>query len=344
MRLAAQAKMGYYPTPPSIIPIIKAFLKRSRQGLIRVLDPCAGEGTAVNEITEHLQAESYGIEIDHERGGKAKEVLTRCLVTDYQDTKISHGAFSLLYLNPPYDWATREEDIEKSERYEKTFLRNTTPYLCSGGILIYLIPQRRLDTHIAKMLSYRFEKLSVFLFPEAEYQAFKQLAIFGVLKNRPEKDDTVFEYLKDCGTFKAQVPFLPEDPIETYQVPSTPSKASFVFSSKKIDRQDLALEIEQHGLFDQFRDMTRPRRFSEKIRPIMPLRHGHLAQILACGLMNGIVWDTHKSRPLLVKGITKKVVNHAVEVQGDVEKHIETDQIKILINAFNQRGELLTIE
>ena len=76
----------------------------------------------------------------------------------------------------------------------------------------------------------------------------------------------------------------------------------------------------------------------------MPLRHGHLAQILACGLMNGVVWDKDKRNPLLVKGITKKEVKHSVEIEGDLERHIDRDQIRILIRAFNRRGELLTIE
>jgi len=39
------------------------------------------------------------------------------------------------------------------------------------------------------MLSYRFERLNIFRFPEEEYRAFKQLVILGVLKKKPEKDD-----------------------------------------------------------------------------------------------------------------------------------------------------------
>ena len=152
MRLAAQAKMGYYPTPDEVTPIIARYINRRRNGLIRILDPCAGEGTAVKIIGDHLTAETYGIEIDLERGKRAKEVLTQCLVTDYQNTRISHGSFSLLWLNPPYDWATRDNEIETSERYERTFLRDCIPYLSPGGILVYLIPQRRLDGHIARML------------------------------------------------------------------------------------------------------------------------------------------------------------------------------------------------
>ena len=96
MRLAAQAKMGYYPTPESVTPIIIKYLQKKKKGLIRILDPCAGEGTAIELIGDHLQAETYGIEIDLERGKKAKEVLTRCLVTDYQDMKINSCSLPLL--------------------------------------------------------------------------------------------------------------------------------------------------------------------------------------------------------------------------------------------------------
>ena len=344
MRLAAQAKMGYYPTPDEVTPIIARYINRQRNGLIRVLDPCAGEGTAVKLVGDHLQAETYGIEIDIERGKIAKEVLTKCLVTDYQNTRISHGSFSLLWLNPPYDWATRDNEIEKSERYERTFLRDCIPYLSPGGILVYLIPQRRLDGHIARMLSYRFEQISVFRFPEEEYRAFKQLVIFGVLKKKPDKDDRLSEYLKKCGQLKALVPYLPQRPPRVYEVPTSPAKATFLFRSKDIEPEELAEEIRKHGLFSQFKEMTTPLSMAEKIRPIMPLRHGHLAQILACGLMNGIVWDRDRTNPLLVKGVTKKEVRHSVEIQGDMEKHIETDQIKIVIHAFNRHGEMLTIE
>ena len=344
MRLAAQAKMGYYPTPNNVTAIIAQYLKRGNKGLIRALDPCAGEGTALKLIGDHLGAETYGIELDIERGNRAKEVLTQCLVTDYQNTRIRHGSFGLLYLNPPYDWAARSDGSKKSERFERTFLRDCIRYLCPGGALVYLIPQRRLDGHIARILSYRFENIRFFRFPEEEYGAYKQLVIFAVLKTRPEKDDSVSGYLKNCGKMTAVVPYLQEDPTDIYDVPISHGGTLFLFRSKDIDPEELAEEIKTHGVFSQFKDMITPLQMAEKIRPVMPLRHGHLAQILACGLMNGVVWDTDKKNPLLVKGITKKETRHSVEKDGNVEKHIETDRIKIVIHAFNRQGEMLTIQ
>ena len=47
MRLAAQSKMGFYPTPDKVTSIIARYLKREKDGIIRVLDPCAGEGEAI---------------------------------------------------------------------------------------------------------------------------------------------------------------------------------------------------------------------------------------------------------------------------------------------------------
>jgi len=345
MRLAAQAKMGYYPTPDNVTPIIARYINRMRDGRIRILDPCAGEGTAIQLIGNHLEADTYGIEIDLERGERAKRILTRCLITDYKNTRISNNSFSLLWLNPPYDWATKDSEIEKSERYERTFLRDCIKYLCPKGILVYLIPLKRLDVHISRMLSYRFEQVSVFRFPEEEYMAFKQLVIMGTLKERPEKNDDMTEYLKQCGQLKAVVPYLPEKPTHIYEVPVSPPLANFMFRSKESDLEELAEEIREYGLFRQFSEMTTSLRIAEKIRPIMPLRHGHLAQILACGMMNGIVWDRERMNPLLIKGITRKEVDRSVElVNENVEKHIEKDVIKIRINAFNRSGDLFTIQ
>ena len=98
MRLAAQAKMGYYPTPSLVVSLISGILVRNSPGNIRILDPCTGEGTALKEVSEFLNCESYGIELDTYRGKIAKENLTRCLIADYEMTRISNNAFSVLYV------------------------------------------------------------------------------------------------------------------------------------------------------------------------------------------------------------------------------------------------------
>jgi hypothetical protein len=83
---------------------------------------------------------------------------------------------------------------------------------------------------------------------------------------------------------------------------------------------------------------------SERMTSIMPLRHGHLAQLIACGSIKGVVFDKDQKNPLIVKGITKKTVDYRIEKEGDTEKQIETDRIVTTIHAINQQGEILTIQ
>jgi len=115
-------------------------------------------------------------------------------MTDYENSRISNRAFSLLYLNPPYDWSIRNDEVSASERHERTFLRDT---------ICYLIPQARLDKTIAKILAYRFGDVRVFRFPDEEYKSFKQVVIFGVLKKKPELDDRLIQYLTEVGESQA---------------------------------------------------------------------------------------------------------------------------------------------
>jgi len=344
-RLESMAKMGYYPTPEELTPIIAKYLKpKEEKGTIRIFDPCAGEGTALKIIGEHLQAETYGIEIDKKRGKDAHNKLTRCLITDYKATQITPKFASLLWLNPPYDWAAREGELERSERYERTFLRDTTKYLIPGGVLVYLIPLKRLDATIARMLSYRFEKIRLFRFPEKLYQRFKQIILFGILKKIPSTEEALSEYLKDAGTGKQNIPYLPEEPEHIYDVPSSAMLKKFLFRTLEINPQELEEEINLYGLNEEIQRMNTTHSLSEKMTSIMPLRHGHLAQLIACGFIKGVVFDKDQKNPLIVKGRTKKAVDYRIEKEGNTEKHIETDRIVITINAINQQGEILTIQ
>ena len=343
-RLEFMAKMGYYPTPEDLTPIIAKYLNSKGHGVIRIFDPCAGEGTALKTIGDHLQAETYGIEIDKKRGKEAQNNLTKCLVTDYKSTHISPKFASLLWLNPPYDWASKRETLETSERYERTFIRDTVKYLTPGGVLVYLIPLMRLDRTIARMLSYRFERILLYKFPEDLYQQFKQIVLFGILKKSPSTDDIVSDYLRDAGIGKINIPHLPETPEGIYEVPPSPALNKFLFRTLEINPQELEEEINQYGLNEEIQRMNTTYSLSEKMTSIMPLRHGHLAQLIACGSIKGVVFDKDNKNPLIVKGITKKTVDYRIEKEGDTEKHIETDRIVITINAINRQGEILTIQ
>ena len=73
------------------------------------------------------------------------------------------------------------------------------------------------------MLSYRFENIRLYKFPEGLYQQFRQIVLFGVLKKSPSSEENVYEYLKDAGAGKVTIPYLPETPEYVYEVPPSPN-------------------------------------------------------------------------------------------------------------------------
>lgn len=102
MRLAGKIKMGYYRTPDDVVDRIKSFFSFPEVSA-NILDPCCGEGLALQRLCQGTNSNSYGIELDKHRADEAKGRLEEVLKCGYEQTRISNGVFSILYLNPPYD-------------------------------------------------------------------------------------------------------------------------------------------------------------------------------------------------------------------------------------------------
>jgi hypothetical protein len=64
-RNAARLKMGYYPLPESEAVRLRALLNFT--GPASVVDPCVGQGTALEIITQGAEVHRYGVELDAER-------------------------------------------------------------------------------------------------------------------------------------------------------------------------------------------------------------------------------------------------------------------------------------
>lgn len=342
MRLAAQAKMGYYPTPEELLPLLCSCLKRGGPGKLRILDPCAGYGAALKVIGEHLDAITYGIELDHERGLTAQRELYECLIGDCLKAQVSRNLASLLFLNPPYDWASGDGELQKSERYERTFLRQSLKWLRPGGVLVYLIPIGRLDRAVARILAGNFERLRVFRFPEPLYERFKQAVILGVKKAKAISDQKRLDYLLAVGRGQAIAPFFPHKPDFSYEAPPSVKIRPLIFRASEIDPNQLAAEIKAQGLYAKLRDLVIPSENpqAQGTHAIAPGPSGP-----AGGLRTGrgVVRDQEDRNPLLVKGVTKKVVDRRVEHEKGREKHIETERFVITVNAYDRAGRLITI-
>ncbi|MFH1564049.1 MAG: DUF6094 domain-containing protein, partial [Nitrospirota bacterium] len=256
MRPQGQAKAGFYPTPPKVTSLIASHIKlQDKEKLYRYIDPCAGEGIGLRQLTDLLQGfgnpknETYGIELDAGRALKAKVNLTRCISCDFFTVRTSRQAYSLILLNPPYD-----SSGDETQRLEHKFLVGCKDLLTVNGILILIIPQTRLIKLTARNLAAYYQDIQVFRFPDPEYSVYKQIVIFAKRKadNIPnEARQAELEKTIDLfdGFGNSTLPILEKKAKPVYILPPSPLLDNFYFRGYEIEPQEALEQIQKNGLW-----------------------------------------------------------------------------------------------
>lgn len=335
-RPQSRQKLGYYPTPDRVADLVRTFLGFPPDPF-SVLDPCCGEGTALAQLTANTAAVTYGIEIHGGRAKAARRALNHALSCGYEEARVSHASASLLFLNPPYDDDAHEE-TEQALRTERRFLRDTHPYLVPGGTLVYLIPQRRLDPPTARLLSTWFEQLTVWRFPDPEFQAFSQIAVFGIKKARGALDDQEQERL--AGLVQTTLPPLEPAAAPFYLLPPTPP--ILLFRSTRPDPDLLAQEVRASAAWRDFWESQRRLNGAGQARPPLPLHVGHLGLLLAAGELDGVIGEGPERH--LVRGLVRKEqISWTEKEQGRLVEHTK-DIFRIRVKLLFPDGTLRTLE
>ena len=338
MRLEGRSKAGFYPTPNHIVENIAKYLIANQPDRHRILDPCCGTGEALEIIARTLGIkESYGIELDRKRANLSKTRLNKVINESYKHLCTPDKAYSLLFLNPPYDSDTEYKRLE----YE--FLVETTTYLATGGVLVYIIPHHYLLPKTARYLSYWYRDIHVVRFPDEDYKVFRQIIIFGIKKEKYSADTVTEDVLNKVSTLsKESLPII-ETSTSQFTLPNVNGK--FWFRSKYLNPDDCRQEIEEDGLWKdkEIKDILFPQT-NEGIRPLMPLRKGHLAMLIGAGLMDNIEIEKD-GKKLLIKGKTEKKVHYREIEEEERRTTIETDYVVTNIMVLNLlNGELQTIQ
>jgi len=213
-----------------------------------------------------------------------------------------------------------------SERKEKVFLKDTIRYLQPGGLLIYIIPQSRLDPSIARILSYRFEQFNIYRFHGEEYDAFKQMVVFGVKKREPGIDESNLVALTRVRDSE-----LPEIPLFHEPCYSLPQATNVTrFRSTVINIDELEHEAQASPLWSRLKELARGD-VMRKERPPLPLHQGHIALMLATGCLDGVVGEGDDRH--VVKGRVQKVVTKHQEQneKGYEEREVDRYQVSVKI-------------
>ena len=301
-RLESRARAGYFATPPRVAAAIARQLAPVATGgkrVLRLLDPCAGEGQAAATIAAALGARSYGIELNEGRATAARARLDHVLAASAFAVRLANGAFSCLFLNPPYD------HDDEHVRLEHAFLVGLSRALCPGGVLVFVLPQRRLAVS-ARYLAGHFTGHAAYRFPDPEWATFGQLVLLAIRKAQPSPDPAAQARLAVWS--EAALPPLPDEPdpaTPCFRPPALPG-GEVLFAPLFFDPAQAAAEAQQRGVWasPQLTEQLWPPD-ERPVRPLMPLRKGHLALLIAAGMLNNVALE-RDGRRVLVKGRTYK--------------------------------------
>ena len=348
MRLAAQAKGGYYPTPDRVVDMIAGLIDtpyghhRNNRETLRILDPCAGTGDAVAQLAEELRhrgnipVETYGVELHRDRAQLAEERLDRALAADLFATSIANGAFGLAYVNPPYDWDSEDK------RVEHAFLTQCTRYLAEGGLLVFIVPRQRLAVS-ARYLSTHYGRIRCWAFPDPEREVFDQVALLGCRKADPtpdaEAEATVLRWSEGdpVSSTGQALDRLGRVRYPFFRATATPA-GDMLFTTRTVDPVAAAAEARRSGLWanTEITDTLWPAK-DGRTHPLMPLRRGHMAMLVAAGFLDNLVLEGD-GRRILVKGRTSKEMEM---VEDSPEKEIHREKLVTTVVALDLDGGVI---
>jgi SAM-dependent methyltransferase len=252
------------------------------------LDPCAGTGTALRIIADVSGCRRHGVELDSVRAATAAGVLDEVVQGNLFDTHCPADSYSLLYLNPPY---MDEVMDDHSRRSEGVFLEYCYRWLRPGGVLVLVIPGKRLPS-CGTILAVHFRDVTVYKLTEPEAVRFSQVVVFAVRRSRRERErlpdsevNMARRWLGDMGhTYQRLTPL--GTPKQTYVVPPGNPNIRLVYRGLPLDIIEDALPLSR-----AYRQAGRTI-FAAQVqvvgRPLTPLHEGH-AGILSCsGILDGI--------------------------------------------------------
>lgn len=307
-RFNAQAQKGYYKTPTHLLPVISRYVSCSDPENARVLDPCAGEGEAIEHLGLGLGLSTsriYANELDEPRAlACEKRGLVSLCGDAVHELDAPLGGFQLVFLNPPYD-----EEADGSGRTECKFL-STIRFLQQNGILVYIVPLFVLQTrNVFERLTRSFHNIGMLRFPDPDYAVYGQCVLIachgrGDMEQEKERLAALLEH----------PPVLGEHSAEPWIVPAPRMRIEpFPFFSQHLTARQIEAMLagpvaRSECLFGLVRRAERP------ARSLMPLRSGHQAVMLASGLMDGAFTDPDSGNLLIIAGKTEIIETKFVKL------------------------------
>jgi hypothetical protein len=347
MREIARAQQGFFPTQDRIVRAVASLFKlpTAQQDSLVVLDAGCGTGKAISDLWEawlawqpDLNLTLLGIESDKNRCHQASELLARSngnvLWSAIEDATVDQPV-SLLYFNPPFD------RVRGVGRTEHLLFNRVKEWPARGtGLLLMIVPDYVLadaDVGLATAVERDYELLGLWRYPEPQYADFKQCVL---LARRREKalNKTLLVFPR-WAVEPSKWPVLRDDmkPVATIQ----PVQKTVTLRRTRLGNDVIVDAVSRSplrsGLLREAAASAPPIG-----RPLLPLKHGHLALALAGGLCDGVI-ESGGNR-FLIKGTLSSAVRRIstkpqVDDNGNTVAQIDTYRTRYEMNVRCLRSD-----
>ena len=382
MRLAGQAKLGFFPIHPAAIDGVLAHLRcrppdpPGRPDAIHVLDPCAGEGLALGQLRQGLGVppeQAYAVELDKARAAKVREHNPGSRVlgpASFLGVQVTGSSFGLAYVNPPFD-----HELGGGRREEQAFAERATRLLVPKGILVLVCPFTALhgNRSFCMFLDSHYEDIQVYKLPDGRdaggrvIRAYHEIVVLGRKRATAIPADACeargkLHLMQFAWGGHIAINALPalgerqparwlrgspsddrEEEVRTWEVPH--SRGPHVFKKTMFTDDELLEVIAASPLKAHLDEVDAP----PPKAPPLPLDKGHLGLILASGMLDGVVEGPHGVH--VVRGSSHKVEYHNKEASDSTmnpetgavtTKDVFSQRMVTIIRVVEQDGKIRT--
>jgi len=270
---------------------------------------------ALAQITADAGAHRYGIELDAYRAEQARVLADSVIQGSCFDVHCAVDSFSLLYLNPPYDFET---DEARTQRTERTFLQHTHRWLKPGGVLVLVIPKGRI-VDCSQILSHQFKEVRVCRLTAPDSVRFDQVVIFGIRRTRRERERLRDRELEESRQLLAGLshqisPLQPLSQKADFKC-DVPESAPVTLVYKGLPLDDIEELLPKSSAYRQANRLLFGQPNAIGGRPLTPLHGGHIGLLCTAGMLNGIFGKGENRHIAHWQSI--KVVDHFEETADD---------------------------
>jgi len=188
VRPEGKLALGYFPLPDAEASNLAKMLAIPEGKPITALDPCAGTGKTLLDITQASSScTRYAVEIDARR---ARECASNGITTLHSRRRLRNHVDGVLQPSLRH----RCSYFPHRGRLESVFLDSITEWLAPGGLLVFVVPHYTLNSCITRS-STAYENIRIYRLSAPDSLLYKQVVVFAVRKKISQYKDYAIDAL-----------------------------------------------------------------------------------------------------------------------------------------------------